>query len=313
MKELKSIKVYTPLSKYLAWFVFFGGANICLIGALFYNYIFGRVRNPLSLIGLIVFFTIFTAIQVAIKYLFGRKLLIEGQDIRAKKWYGKWHKFVLSDVDRIFIRMEGKTAISVKIYAGEFCDQYERDMEDFERMLNYLKKNLDAEQIFSNQDEKVYIENVMKSVKKKIVMVATEIYLDLQVLLGVCSLFLVIYIIKILYMGAKSSPISLLGLIALLTLFIIFDLICYYLAGQKLILEGNNFVARKWFFKKYYFSKDDIDRIYLKYHREKISSFKLCAGNFQDVYGKHMNNFNSMLNYLEKNLDKEKITLLRKE
>ena len=96
MKELKSIKVYTPLSKYLAWFVFFGGANICLIGALFYNYIFGRVRNPLSLIGLIVSFTIFTAIQVAIKYLFGRKLLIEGQDIRAKKWYGKWHKFALT-------------------------------------------------------------------------------------------------------------------------------------------------------------------------------------------------------------------------
>ena len=95
MKELKSIKVYIPLSKYLAWFVFFGGANMCLIGALFYNYIFGRVRNPLSLIGLIVSFTIFTAIQVAIKYLFGRKLLIEGQDIRAKKWYGKWHKFAL--------------------------------------------------------------------------------------------------------------------------------------------------------------------------------------------------------------------------
>ena len=67
----------------------------------------------------------------------------------------------------------------------------------------------------------------MKSVKKK-VMVATEIYLDLQVLLGVCSLFLVIYIIKILYMGAKNSPIPLLGLIALLTLLIIFDLICYY-------------------------------------------------------------------------------------
>ena len=63
--------------------------------------------------------------------------------------------------------MEGKTAISVKIYAGEFCDQYERDMEDFKRMLNYFKKNLDTEQIFSDQDEKVYIGNVMKSVKKK--------------------------------------------------------------------------------------------------------------------------------------------------
>lgn len=285
MKELKSIKVYTPLSKYLAWFVFFGGANICLIGALFYNYIFGRVRNPLSLIGLIVSFTIFTAIQVAIKYLFGRKLLIEGQEIRAKKWYGKWHKFALSDVDRIFIRMKGKTAISVKIYAGEFCDQYERDMEDFKRMLNYFKKNLDTEQIFSDQDEKVYIGNVMKSVKKK-VMVATEIYLDLQVLLGVCSLFLVIHIIKILYMGAKSSPIPLLGLIALLTLLIIFDLICYYLAGQKLILEGNNFVARKWFFKKYYFSMDDIDRIYVKFHRKKL----LVLSCVQEIFMMYMAN-----------------------
>ena len=105
MKELKSIKVYIPLSKYLAWFVFFGGANICLIGALFYNYIFGRVRNPLSLIGLIVSFTIFTAIQVAIKYLFGRKLLIEGQDIRAKKWYGKWHKFALISLMRRLKRL----------------------------------------------------------------------------------------------------------------------------------------------------------------------------------------------------------------
>ena len=265
--------------------MFFGGANICLIGALFYNYIFGRVRNPLSLIGLIVSFTIFTAIQVAIKYLFGRKLLIEGQDIRAKKWYGKWHKFVLSDVDRIFIRMKGKTAISVKIYAGEFCDQYERDMEDFKRMLNYFKKNLDTEQIFSDQDEKVYIGNVMKSVKKK-VMVATEIYLDLQVLLGVCSLFLVIHIIKILYMGAKSSPIPLLGLIALLTLLIIFDLICYYLAGQKLILEGNNFVARKWFFKKYYFSMDDIDRIYVKFHRKKL----LVLSCVQEIFMMYMAN-----------------------
>ena len=78
---------------------------------------------------------------------FAPKLYVYGNKIVIKKWYGLRRKYYVKDIDKvIFEKSEGKI-VTIQIISSISKDKYIDTVENFDKLLNYLLKNVEKEKM----------------------------------------------------------------------------------------------------------------------------------------------------------------------
>lgn len=95
-----------------------------------------------------IFFIIFFGGIALFQYIaFAPKLYVYGNKIVIKKWYGLRRKYYVKDIDKvIFEKSEGKI-VTIQIISSISKDKYIDTVENFDKLLNYLLKNVEKEKM----------------------------------------------------------------------------------------------------------------------------------------------------------------------
>lgn len=95
-----------------------------------------------------IFFMIFFGGIALFQYIaFAPKLYVYGNKIVIKKWYGLRRKYYVQDIDKvIFEKSEGKI-VTIQIISSISKDKYIDTVENFDKLLNYLLKNVEKEKM----------------------------------------------------------------------------------------------------------------------------------------------------------------------
>ena len=139
------IKVYTRY--YMRLVVLF---SILFIGVLWGPislYCIEKKPVNVSIIASIFFMIFFGGIALFQYIAFAPKLYVYGNKIVIKKWYGLRRKYYVQDIDKvIFEKSEGKI-VTIQIISSISKDKYIDTVENFDKLLNYLLKNVEKEKM----------------------------------------------------------------------------------------------------------------------------------------------------------------------
>ena len=139
------IKVYTRY--YMRLVVLF---SILFIGVLWGPislYCIEKKPVNVSIIASIFFMIFFGGIALFQYIAFAPKLYVYGNKIVIKKWYGLRRKYYVQDIDKvIFEKSEGKI-VTIQIISSISKDKYIDTVENFDKLLNYLLKKVEKEQM----------------------------------------------------------------------------------------------------------------------------------------------------------------------
>ena len=160
---------------------------VILFSILFIGVLWGPIslycieKKPINVSIIVsIFFIIFFGGIALFQYIaFAPKLYVYGNKIVIKKWYGLRRKYYVKDIDKvIFEKSEGKI-VTIQIISSISKDKYIDTVENFDKLLNYLLKNVEKEKMecYILGTKEVYIgENLLfpttytvaKSVKKSL-------------------------------------------------------------------------------------------------------------------------------------------------
>lgn len=94
-----------------------------------------------------MFIIIFGGIAVFIYTLFASKLYIYGNKIIIKKWYGLKKTYYVKDINKVILEKSEGKIVSIQIISDITNDKYFDEKNNFDKLKNYLLKNVDEEKI----------------------------------------------------------------------------------------------------------------------------------------------------------------------
>ena len=128
---------------------------VILFSILFIGVLWGPIslycieKKPINVSIIVsIFFIIFFGGIALFQYIaFAPKLYVYGNKIVIKKWYGLRRKYYVKDIDKvIFEKSEGKI-VTIQIISSISKDKYIDTVENFDKLLNYLLKNVEKEKM----------------------------------------------------------------------------------------------------------------------------------------------------------------------
>ena len=146
MKRNKyDIKVYTRY--YMRLVILFSIFFIAMFFATIRLYCIEKKPVGVSIIVSIFFMIFFGGIALFQYIAFAPKLYVYGNKIVIKKWYGLRKNYYIKDIDKvIFEKSEGKI-VTIQIISSISKDKYIDTVENFDKLLNYLLKNIEKEKM----------------------------------------------------------------------------------------------------------------------------------------------------------------------
>ena len=96
---------------------------------------------------LVLFMIIFGGAMIFVYSLFGSRLLVYGNVIEVRRWYGIKKKFDIKSIYNVIFEKSHNKIVSIQIITENSNDKFFDEKVDFERLKEYLIDNVEKDKI----------------------------------------------------------------------------------------------------------------------------------------------------------------------
>lgn len=134
-------KGYFPL---VAFFLFLFSLALA---SMIYGYIIEKDDIGFCFFLLALFMIIFGGAMIFVYSLFGSRLLVYGNVIEVRRWYGIKKKFDIKSIYNVIFEKSHNEIVSIQIITENSNDKFFDEKVDFERLKEYLIDNVEKDKI----------------------------------------------------------------------------------------------------------------------------------------------------------------------
>lgn len=147
MKNKKSADIVLVSKGYFPLVAFFLMLFLTMLISLIYTYIIVGKSVGFAFFSLILLITIFGGIAIFIYSLYGSKVLVYGDTIAIRKWYGARREFNIKHITELVLEKSENKVVSIQIITIDSKDKFFDDKLNFDTLKDYLIDNLDGDRI----------------------------------------------------------------------------------------------------------------------------------------------------------------------